>query len=172
MLMRLLIFLIIAFCVSCKDSSSAVEKTVTKTLWLNGDLRFDTARLDNMVMSIHGSGIILSFDTAVIFKSFSNEFYTDNDTLFWGEPGIEMFYGKWHKEGDNLIVNKELIERTILLSNQPIGLKQVDTFRISGDTLVRNDGTKYRPFNLVSEEIKELLNGDWSKWRDKRHVID
>lgn len=130
-------------------------------------MRFDTARLDNMVMSIHGSGIILSFDTAAIFKSFSNEFYTDNDTLFWGEPGIEMFYGKWHIEGDNLIVDKELIEKTILLPSQSIGTKQVDTFRIIGDTLVRNDGTKYRPFNLVSKEIKDLLNRDWSKWREK-----
>jgi hypothetical protein len=166
-LMRLLIFLIITFFVSCKNSPPVVENTIAKTMWLNSDLRFDTARLDNMVMNIHGSGIILSFDSAAIFKSFSNEFYTDNDTLFWGEPGIEMFYGKWHKEGDKLIVDKELIERTILLLSQPIGTKQVDTFRIIGDTLVRNDGTKYRPFHLVSKEIKDLLNRDWSKWREK-----
>ncbi len=165
--MRLLIFLVITFFVSCKESSSYFEKTVTKTLWLNSDLRFDTARLDDMVMNVHGSGIILSFDTAAVFKSFSNEFYTDNDTLYWGEPGIEMFYGKWHKKGDNLIVDKELIERTILLLSQPIGTKQVDTFRIIGDTLVRNDGRKYRPFNLVSKEIRELLIRDWSKWREK-----
>jgi hypothetical protein len=92
--------------------------------------------------------------------------------LFWGEPGIEMFYGKWHKEGENLIVDKELIERTILLLSQPIGTTQVDTFRIIGDALVRNDGTKYRPFSLVSKEIKDLLNKDWSKWREKRHVIE
>jgi hypothetical protein len=97
-LMRLLALLILTFFVSCKDIYSVTKKTVTKTLWLSEDLRFDTARLDNVVMNIHGSGIILSFDTLGIFKSFSNEFYTNNDSLFWGEPGIEMYYGKWHMQ--------------------------------------------------------------------------
>ena len=153
--------------VSCKDNSFFVAKTATSTLWVNDDLRFDTARLDSLVMSIHGSGIILSFDTAGIFKSFSNEFYKGNDTLFWGEPGIEMYYGNWRIEGDILIVNKELTERTILLSTQSIGMKQADTFRIIEDILVRKDGKQYRPFNLVSKEIRDWLNRDWSRWREK-----
>jgi len=155
------------FLLACNHSSADISKTVTKTLWVDKDLQFDTLRLDTTSMIVHGSGTILSFDTSGIFKSFANDLYTNNDSLTWGEPGIELNYGKWRTIGDRIIVDKQLVERTFLTPDQKIGMKQVDTFHVVGDTLVRNGKTKYTAVKLVSKEIRDFLNRDWSVWKKK-----
>jgi hypothetical protein len=165
--MRLLTFIVIIFFIACNDSSVDISKTATKTLWVDKDLKFDTLSLDTTSMIVHGSGTILYFDTTAIFKSFANDLYTNNDSLTWGEPGIELNYGKWKKSADKIIVDKQLVERTFLMPDQKIGMKQVDTFHIVGDTLVRNNKSKFIAVKLVSKEIRDFLNQDWSYWKKK-----
>ena len=123
--------------------------------------------MDTTSMIVHGSGTILSFDTAGIFKSFANDLYTNNDSLTWGEPGIELNYGKWKTYGDKIIVDKQLVDRTFLMPDQKIGRKLVDTFHVIGDTLIMNGKAKYISVKLVSKEIRDLLNRDWSDWKRK-----
>ena len=165
--MRHLTYIFLLFFIACNDSSVDISKTATKTLWVNKDLKFDTLRLDTSSMIVHGSGTILYFDTTGTFKSFGNDLYTNKDSLIWGEPGIELNYGKWKTTADKIIVDKRLVERTFLLPDQKIGMQRVDTFQIVGDTLVGNDNSKFIPVKLVSKEIRDFLNRDWSIWKEK-----
>ena len=165
--MRHLIYIILLFFIACQDSSVEVSKIATKTLWVNKDLKFDTLRLDTTSMIVHGSGTILYFDTTGTFKSFGNDLYINNDSLTWGEPGIELNYGKWTTTAERIIVDRQLVERTFLLPDQKIGMKQVDTFHVIGDTLIRNSKSKFIAVKLVSKEIRDFLNRDWSQWKEK-----
>lgn len=165
--MRQFAFILITVFIACNDSLVDVSKAATKTLWVNKDLQIDTLRLDTTFMSVHAQGTILSFDTSGIFKSFANDFYINNDSLNWGEPGIELNYGYWRIAGDRIIVDKQLVERTFLMPGQKLGMKQVDTFHFVNDTLVVNSKTKYTAVTLLSTEIRDFLNRDWSYWQKR-----
>lgn len=165
--MRHLTYITLLFLIACNDSSIDISKSATKTLWVDKDLKFDTLRLDTTSLIVHGSGTILYFDTTGIFKSFGNDLYTNNDSLTWGEPGIELNYGKWKTTSDKLIVDKQLVERTFLTPDQKIGMTQIDTFHIVGDTLVMNNKSKFIAVKLVSKEIRDFLNRDWTEWKKK-----
>ena len=168
--MRPITLLIIILLISCSDSSVDISRKITNTLWVNQDLKFDTLRLDTTSMIVHGSGTIIFFDTASIFKSFSNDFYSNNDSLVWGEPGIVMDYGNWKIDRNKLVVSKQLIERTFSIPNQKTSTVQLDTFHIIRDTLIMKDGARFIPVKLISKELRELLNRDWSKWREKKDM--
>ncbi|MDI9868925.1 hypothetical protein [Flectobacillus roseus] len=118
-------------------------------------------------MIIHSSGTILYFDSTGTFKSFSNDLYTNNDSLIWGEPGVELNYGKWKTATDKIIVDKQLVEKTFSMLYPKMGIIQTDTFNIVGDTLIRNRKTKFIAVKLVSKEIRDFLNRDWSQWQEK-----
>jgi hypothetical protein len=123
--------------------------------------------LDTTSIIVHASGTILYFDTTGAFKSFGNDFYTNNDSLIWGESGIELNFGTWKTNAEKIIVDKQLVERTFLSPDRRIGLRQADTFHVIGDTLLVNVESKFIPVELVSQEIRDFLNRDWSVWNKK-----
>jgi hypothetical protein len=139
---------------------------------VNEDLKFDTvyADADSSIYSIYGSGTLLLFDTNYSIKSLSNQFINNNDSIAWGEPGIELTFGTGQVIGSSVITTSKLIERTVMMTGDSIGRTRIDSFTIKGDTLIRNNKERFLPAGRLTQELDSFLRRDWTtiRRRDSR----
>ena len=161
--MRHIIIIILVFFLSCKNKT--VETGVlTNSIWVNADIKFDTLHFDTTAYIVHGSGTLLRFDTAQIFKSLSNDFYLVDDTIAWGEPLANFKLGKWTIDDDKIISTSTYIGGS---ATERLGKQTTDTFSITGDTLFTNDKEKYIRAALLTKELADIFKKEWPKFDKK-----
>ena len=161
--MRHLTIITILFLLSCKSKTADTTK-LTKSVWVNADIKFDTLHFDTSMYIVHGSGTLLRFDTTQTFKSLSNDFYLVDDTIAWGEPLANFKLGKWTVNNDKIISTNNYIEGS---ATESLGRQTIDTFLIVGDTLITSDKEKYIRARPLTKELTDIFNKDWSKYEKK-----
>lgn len=160
--MRQLIIISSVFLLSCKHRK--IDTTaLTKTIWVNADINFDTLRLDTTAYIVHGSGILLQFDTTETFKSLSNDLYLLDDTISWGEPLANFKLGKWAVRDEKIISTSTYIEGS---ATELLGRQTLDTFDMIGDSLI-SDKKKYIPARLLSKELTDIFGKNWPQFDKK-----
>jgi hypothetical protein len=158
-------FIIIAFIFLLSCNSKTVDTTkLTKSVWVNADLKFDTLHFDTSIYIVHGSGTLLRFDTTQTFKSLSNDFYLVDDTIAWGEPLANFKLGKWTVSNSIVIAANNYIEGSAM---ELLGKQTIDTFNIIGDTLITNNKEKYIRAKPLTKELIDIFNKDWPKYDKK-----
>lgn len=157
-------FTIIAFLflLSCKSKTVDTTK-LTKSVWVNADIKFDTLRFDSIYI-VHGSGTLIQFDSTLKFKSLNNDFYLVDDTIAWGEPLANFKLGKWVVTGDKVISTNNYIEGS---TTELLGKQTIDTFSIIGDTLITNNKEKYIRAKPLTKELTDIFNREWPKYDKK-----
>ncbi len=167
--MRAVIFLFILLGIGC--SYQEKEPPLKSSLWINEGLKFDTVFADsNEVYSVYGSGTIVFLDANHTIKLFSNTFSKNDDTLYWGEPGVILASGRWKRSGSTVIATMRELERTFVLSTSPTDSEVIDTFALSEKFLVRNKIERFVPVKVLSSELRSFIYSDWSKFEMKNNL--
>ena len=161
--MRHITIIILLFFFGCK-SKTVDTGVLTKSIWINSDIKFDTLHFHTMTYIVHGSGTLLRFDAAQTFKSLSNDFYLVDDTIAWGEPLANFKLGKWTVNDDKIISTSTYIEGS---AAERVGKQTADTFSIIGDTLFTSDKEKYIRAALLRKDLTDIFKKDWPKFDKK-----
>ena len=161
--MRHITIIILLLLFGCKNKTVDTDD-LTKSIWVNADIKFDTLHFDTTAYIVHGSGTLLRFDTIQTFKSLSNDFYLVDDTIAWGEPLANFKLGKWTVKENKIISTSTYIEGS---ATERLGKQTTDTFAIIGDTLFTNGKEKYIRAALLTKELTDIFKKNWPEFDKK-----
>lgn len=156
---KLLLSLVLFSLIGCSPISET-QPQFQNIVWVNSDLKFDTIYApDRSSYSIYGSGTLLYLGSNHTFKSFSNMFINANDSIAWGEPGVVISKGHWKVSEATIVTEARIATRTfspvINLNNKTV----INSYEVSGDTLIQNDKTRFIPAKLLTQELDLVMRG-------------
>jgi len=166
--MGAVLFILIITLVSC--SHQAKDRPRFKNdVWVNQDLKFDTiySDVDKSMYSVYGSATLIYLDANHTIKFVTNTFIKLNDSISWGEPGINLTAGSWKESATGFIAVNRLVEKTFLLPTDTSGHITIDSFELSGDTLIQNNKNRFVPAGLLTNELRTFLTTSWSDIESK-----
>jgi hypothetical protein len=151
----LFITILIVMVIGSCQRESPIEDLISKHQYFSSSISWDISN-----MNTYGSGEIRYFGKKNKLKIFCNSFLRNQDSLTWGEPGIILKQGTW-KIIDNYIVCEYRTTYRTFKMNLAEKL-QKDTLKLEKATLY-NKNSKLKSDVLISNEIVNFFNLDWSK---------